>query len=88
MQINSEDFLDAERVCLSAKLSSVYGILVANKIIRLFIHAAGLDKLLCSQGSGWMVGDFEMQNPPSVVAENDEHEKDFEISCWNRKEIE
>ncbi len=23
-----------------------------------------------------------------VIAENDEHEKDFEISCWNRKEIE
>ena len=66
--IGGKDFLNAECLCLSAKLSSVYGIPVTDKIFRLFMHAAGLDQLLCSPGSGWMVGDIKMQDPTTVVA--------------------
>jgi len=86
--IGRKDFLDAKCLCVSAKLSSVYGVPVTDKVLRLFIHAAGLDKLLCSPGSGWMVGYIKMHNSPSVVAENYQREKYSEISCWNRKEIE
>ena len=86
--IGGKYFLNAQCFGLSAKSFAIYGIPVTDKISRLIIHSAGLDKLLCSPVSGWMVGDIEMQDPTTVVAENDEHKKDFETGCWNRKEIE
>ena len=35
-----------------------------------------------------MIGYIEMQNPTTVIAENNEHKKDFERSCWNGEKIE
>ena len=35
-----------------------------------------------------MVSHIHMQDPTSVITENNEHKKDFETGCWNRKEIE
>ena len=35
-----------------------------------------------------MVGYIEMQDPTTVIAENDEHKKDFEAGRWHRKEVE
>ena len=45
-------------------------------------------KLSCGPDSGWMVGYIQMQDPTTVITENDEHKQDFEAGCWNRKEIE
>ncbi len=39
-------------------------------------------------GSGWIVGYINMRDSTTVVAENDEHKKDSEAGCWNRKEVE
>ncbi len=35
-----------------------------------------------------MVGYIEMQYPTTVIAENDEHKKDFETGGWDREKIE
>ena len=53
----------ASKLCWSSiRRVLIYGIPVTDKILRLFIHAAGLDKLLCSSGSGRMIGDIEMKD--------------------------
>ncbi len=70
------------------KLLSINGVAITHEILRFFIHAAGLDQLLCSPGGGGMVDYIEMQYPATVVAENDEHKKDFEAGCWHREEVE
>jgi hypothetical protein len=85
--ISGNDFVNAECLCPSAKLFSVNGISVTNKVLRHYIHTASLDKLLRSPGSGRMVGYIEMQDPTTVVAENDEHKKNFKSRRGNRKEI-
>jgi len=84
---SGKNLFNAESLSSLRKLLSVNGIAITEQILRFFIHAAGLDQLLCSPGSGWMVGHIEMQYPATVVAENDEHKKDFEAGRWNRKEI-
>lgn len=57
-------------------------------ILRLFVHTTGLDQLLRSPGGCWMVGHIEMQDPTTVIAEYDEHEKNFESGGWNREKVE
>ena len=42
---------------------------------------------LCSPSGGGMVGYIEMQDPATVVAENDEYKEDFEVSRWYREEV-
>jgi len=34
-----------------------------------------------------MIDYTEMQDPTTVIAENNEHKKDFEVGCWNREKI-
>jgi hypothetical protein len=69
-------------------LFSVYGIAITDQILRRFVHTAGLDQLLRCPGGCWMVGYIEMQYPTTVIAENDEHKKDFETGGWDREKIE
>jgi hypothetical protein len=35
-----------------------------------------------------MIGYIQMQDPTTVITENDENKQDVEAGCWNRKEIE
>ena len=66
--IGGKNFLNAECLGLSAKVLSIYGITVTDKILRLFIHAAGLDQLLCGPGGARMIGYVDMQYPRITVS--------------------
>jgi hypothetical protein len=86
--ISAKNLLNAETLSPPGKFLSVNRIAITEQILWLFVHSAGLNQLLCSPGGGWMVGYIEMQDPTAVIAENDEHKKDPEAGCWNRKEVE
>jgi len=73
--------------CPPGELLPVDGITITDQRLWCFVYAAGLDKLLCSPGSGRMIGYIQMQDPTTVITENDENKQDFEAGCSNRKEI-
>ena len=86
--ISRQYFLNAERLCPSGEYFSVNRIAITDQILWLFVHAASLNQLLCGPGSGCLVGYIEMQDPTTVIAENDEYKEDFEASRRDSKEIE
>lgn len=78
--ISRQNFLNAKHPYPSGEYLSVNCIAVAEQIPRFFVHAAGLDQLLCSPGSGRMVGYIEMKDPTTVVAENDQTNKTWKLA--------
>ena len=72
---------------LPVKRLSVNGVSISQQISRLLIQTARLYKLPCSPGRCRMFCDVEMQNPPPIVAQNDQHEKDSKGRGWNGEEI-
>ena len=49
--MGGKDLLNSECLCLSAKLYSVNGVPITDKLLGRLIHAVGLDQLLCSPGN-------------------------------------
>jgi hypothetical protein len=71
----------------SREYLSVNSIAITDQILCVSIDATSLNQLLCSPGSGWMVGYIAMQYPATVITQNDQNKQDFEAGSWNGQKI-
>ena len=62
------NLLNLERGTLPLKRLAIDRVPIANQVSGDLVRSAGLQKLLPRSGCGWVFGDVEMQNPPTVVA--------------------
>lgn len=68
------DFLDLERVCLSAESLAIDRVAIADEVSRHFLKAAGLQELSSGPAGCRMLRNIEMHNPSSLVPQDHEHE--------------
>jgi hypothetical protein len=72
---------------LTSKCASIDRVAIPQQVPWHIIHTKRFEQLPGSPCGGGMLGDIEVQNPPSIVAQNDQYEQNPKGSSRDREEI-
>src|ERR1700674_1128358 len=74
----TEDLLDAHAPDAAVKRAPINRIPVPQQVLRGAIPREGLDDLLSRPVRGGILGEIEMDDPPPVMCQHEQHEEDLE----------
>ena len=81
------DRSDFERSHHCRNLNSIFAITVEDQESRRRLKRKRFSELLNDPGACWMFRDVEVQNPPTVVADDEETVEQVESNRWNCEEV-
>jgi hypothetical protein len=83
----SPNIFDSERPHLPLKRFSENRVAISDEKSRLIVDCAALEQLACGPDSRRMLSNIHMQDSPTVMAQDDQHDQHPECRRWNREEI-
>ena len=81
------DLLDPETLDATVEIRTVDLIPVPQQVTRRRIPGKGIDHLLRGPLRGGMLRHVEMNDPPTIVTEDDKDKKNSERHGWQREEV-